>query len=249
MITYHILLTTMPNNTRVTNTIQIHQHALPHIRTQFKNIATFSGNGCFIKCATDNTLEISAYSGLAITRAIAEIRLSEGIALRYYLDSNHYRPNKYIMVYNTINNDLFTRIRQFVKDGCFLFPSSYNNIQSVYIKANSQSTVDLATYIIQQTDLKLPIVLEPPTITPTMVELLENYMDTIDIIGKITNTHILVQSTPITTYTIQSLDFHSIEYALLLINNFEHAMDTMKLTNDNTYVTSYHVSMENLLGA
>ena len=239
----------MRDYTRFTNTIQIQPNTIHHLRTTFKNIATFSGNGCFIKCINDNLLEISAYSELATLRAIAELRISEGIALRNYLHVNHYRPSTTITVSNVVDQDLFTRIREFVKDGCFLFQSSYNHTHTVYIKANTQSTVDFVQYIIQQTDRNLPIALEPPNMNENLVELFENYTDTIDIIGKITNTHITLPSTYKTIYSIQSLHFHSIEYAFLLINNFEHAMDNMKKTNDQTYVTSYHVSMENLLGS
>lgn len=240
----------MPTNTRFSDTIQIHQDAANSIRSSFKNIATFSGNGCFIKYIGNNTLEISSYSDMAIKRAIAELRIVEGTCIRQHLHTHHYRPNRTIIIHNltTINNDLFTRIRSFVNDGCFLFLSTYNNINSVYIKANTQSSVDLVYYIIQQTDNGLPIVVEPTNMNDTMVELFDNYTDTIDLIGKITDTHITIHPTTPTTYSLQATDFHSIEYAYLLLNNFEHSMDSMKKTNDCTYVTSYHVSMENLLG-
>ena len=235
--------------TRTTQNLSIQPDSLPFIRKSFKDIATYSGNGCFIKVLDHTTLEISSYSPIAVQRAIAEIRVAEGIILRHHLDTTYHRPNKNIIVTNhtMIDDDLLTRIRKFVQDGCFIFKSNYANVHSVYIKANTQITVDLVEYIIQSTDLGNPIVIHPSIQSNHLIELFTNYTDTFDIIGKITNTSISF-TVEQNRYTLQSNKFHSIEYASLLIQDFITAMENMKNTNDTSYITSYHIAMENLLG-
>ena len=229
-------------------TIDIQSDILPSLRSSFKQIATYSGNGCFIKAIDHNSLEISSYSNIAIQRAIAELRITEGHLLRQYLDTQHFRPNANVIIQNPdkINDELLTRIRTFVKDGCFLFHSHYCGIHSVYIKANTQTTVNMVTYIIQQTDLGHPIVINPPS-NDMINDLFTNYTDTFDIIGKITKTSISYDTNNPVNYSIQSNHFHSIEYAYLLIHDFISAMEKMKQHDDESYITSFHVSMEELL--
>lgn len=222
---------------RIHSIIEIESTTFQSLKKSFKHIATFAGNGCYIKPHHEQPgnpvttkINISSYSSIAINRAIVEIRLYESNILRHQLQQKYYRPTNTILIFNLdiINDDFLNRLRRYIGTGCFLYKYNVGPQHYLYIKTINEQDLQLAIHIVIQSDLRLTISNRITVPTNMVVD----YPDTIHLIGMLTKTNITlntIQQKPIQQKPIQqnneiklnilSNSLHSLEYTNCLISD------------------------------